>query len=213
MIDAVCAVRNTGMGLNKAAKIFNVPKTSLRRYVNMKTKTPEEVVETKSGRKPVFSAEMEKELVEYVLFMETRLFGLTRQDVRKLAFQLATKNNLKNEFSHLKGIAGKDWLHAFLNRHKDTLSLRSPTGTSFARANGFNKASVNNFFDLLESEVEKQHFDAHRIYNVDKSGLTIVATKVSKVLSLKGRRQAGSITSAERGSLITVVICMSAGGT
>jgi hypothetical protein len=145
------------MGLNKAEKIFNIPKTSLRRYVNRKTKTPEEAVETKSGRKPVFSSEMEKELVENLLFMETRLFGLTRQDVRKLAFQLATKNNLKNGFSQLKDITGKDWLYAFLNRHKETLSLRSPTGTSFARENGFNKTSVNDFFDLLESEVEKQH--------------------------------------------------------
>jgi hypothetical protein len=170
----------------------------------------EEAVHTKSGRKPVFSAEMEKELMDYLLFMETRLIGLTRQDVRRLAFQLATRNDLKNNFSQLKGTAVKDWLYGFLNRHKNTLSLRSPTGTSFARAKGFNSRSVNNF-DLLESEVEKQYFDVHRIYNADESGLTVVASIVPKVLSLKGRNQAGSITSAERVSLITVVVCMSAG--
>jgi hypothetical protein len=84
---------------------------------------------------------------------------------------------------------------------------------SYTRAKGFNRTSVNNFFDLLESEVENQHFDAHRIYNVDESGLTVVESKVPKVLPLKGRHQVGSITSAERGSLITVVVCMSTVGT
>jgi hypothetical protein len=53
---------------------------------------------------------------------------------------------------------------------------------SFARAKGFNRTSENNLFDLLESEVENQHFDAHRIYNVDESGLTAAARKEPKVL-------------------------------
>jgi hypothetical protein len=178
-----------------------------------KLTNPEEAVQTKSGRKPVFSAEMEKELVKYLLFMETSLFGLTRQHVRRLAFQLATRNYLKNKFSQLKGSAGKDLMYGFLKRHKSTLSLRSPTGTSFGRAKGFNKTSVNKLINLLEFEVEEQYFDAHRIDNVDASGLMVVASKVPKVLSLKGRHQIGSITSAERVSLITVVVWMIAGGT
>jgi hypothetical protein len=100
LINAVSAVRNTVMGLNKAEKIFSVPKTSLRRCVNMKNKTTEEVVQTKSGRKPVFSLEIEKELVDYLLFTETRLFGLARQDVRILAFQSATRSDLYRQFYH-----------------------------------------------------------------------------------------------------------------
>jgi hypothetical protein len=53
----------------------------------MKNKNPEEAVQTKSGRKPVFSPETEKELVDYLLFMETRLFGLTRQDLPYSQYQ------------------------------------------------------------------------------------------------------------------------------
>jgi len=39
-----------------------------------------------------------------------------------------------------------------------------------------------------------------------------VQSKVSEVICLRGKRQISSLTSAERGSLITVVAAMSAGG-
>jgi hypothetical protein len=72
----------------------------------MMNKTPEEAVQTKSGRKLVFSPEMENESVDYLLFKERRLFGLTRQDVRSLAFQSSARSDLKNNFSRaLKGTA------------------------------------------------------------------------------------------------------------
>lgn len=50
-------------------------------------------------------------------------------------------------------------------------------------------------------------------YKVDETGLTVVQSKVSEVIGLRGKRQISSLTSAERGSLITVVAAMSAGGT
>ena len=45
---------------------------------------------------------MEKELVEYLLSLESMMFGLTTNDVRNLAFQLAEKNNLPNSFNKAK---------------------------------------------------------------------------------------------------------------
>ena len=45
---------------------------------------------------------MEKELVKYSLSLESMIFGLTTNDVRNLAFQLAEKNNLPNFFKKLK---------------------------------------------------------------------------------------------------------------
>ena len=212
MIRAVTAVRNKEMGLNKAEKLFNVPKTSLRRYVKM-DKPAEEAIRTTLGRKPVFSPAMEAELVDYLVMMENKYFGLTRQDVKMLAFQLAKRNGIKNNFSELRGSAGKDWFYGFLSRHKDKISVRAATGTSLARAKGFSKASVDAFFDLLEVEYARHNFEPSRIFNVDETGLSIVQSKIPKVIALKGKRQVGSVTSAERGSLVTVVACMSAGGT
>jgi hypothetical protein len=62
--------------------------------------------------------------------------------------QLAEDNNLKKSFSELKGCAGKEWLNRFLNCHKNIISM--------TRAEGFNRASVNGFFDILEAELKTQ---------------------------------------------------------
>jgi hypothetical protein len=53
-----------------------------------------------------------------------------------------------------------------------------------------------------------QHNPA-RLYNCDETGIKIVQHKRTKILALKGKRQIPSLQSAERGSLVTVVTCMS----
>lgn len=87
--------------------------------------------------------------------------------------------------------------------------MRRPTGTSFARGFGFSKQKVDAFFDLLEEVYTKGNYTANRIYNVDESGLTLVQSKIPQVIGHKGKRQIASLTSDERGSLMTIVISMS----
>jgi hypothetical protein len=55
-------------------------------------------------------------------------------------------------------------------------------------------------------------YPPYRVYNVDETGLLTVQSKSSKVFALKGRRQVGSLTSAEREVLSMFAVCMSAGG-
>ncbi|KAK9743879.1 DDE superfamily endonuclease [Popillia japonica] len=66
---------------------------------------------------------------------------------------------------------------------------------------------------MLTAEYDKHPYPSDRVFNVDETGLTVVQTKIPHVIGLKGKRQVGAITSAERGSLVTVICCMSAGGT
>ncbi|XP_055918616.1 uncharacterized protein LOC129950719 [Eupeodes corollae] len=68
------------------------------------------------------------------------------------------------------------------------------------------------FFQLLEECIKKYGFLSNRIFNVDETGITTVAKSLGKILATKGRKQVGSLSSSERGQLLTVEICMSADG-
>ncbi|XP_023238520.1 uncharacterized protein LOC111637281 isoform X2 [Centruroides sculpturatus] len=210
MAEAVSMVREKKMGLKKAAKFYEVPKTTLRTLSLQADIRPEQFVKKTLGRKPILPEDIEKQLVEYILSMESIFYGLTRMDLRRMAFQLAVRNKIPNQFK--EGLAGRSWLDHFLNRHKQQLSLRRPTRMSYACTEGFTKEKVLQFFDLLDSEYKKHRYEADRIWNVGETGLIVMQSKVVQVIGLKGKRQIGALTAAERGSLVTVICAMSAGG-
>ena len=66
--------------------------------------------------------------------------------------------------------------------------------------------------DLLESLQYKYHFEPGRMYNVDETGITTVQGVPSKVIDLRGKKQVGYLTSAERGTMSRVIVCMNALG-
>ncbi|XP_039446676.1 uncharacterized protein LOC120426056 [Culex pipiens pallens] len=97
-------------------------------------------------------------------------------------------------------------------RHPE-LSLRAPEATSAARAQGFNKVAVDQFYDIVEAALSTGKFrKPSQFKNVDETCVVTVQSKRSKILALKGRRQVGAITSAERGVLSTACISSSACG-
>ncbi|CAH1956067.1 unnamed protein product [Acanthoscelides obtectus] len=211
MRKAIEDVRNNRLGYLSAAKRYNIPRATLHRLCN-KEGSPDTVCSTTLGRKTALPPELETELVKYLLIMDQMYYGLTRKDLRSMAFQLARRNSLPHPFSFLRESAGKDWLYGFMKRHKASLSIRKPTGTSLNRALGFNKEGANEFFNLLEKLMTEKNFHCDRIYNVDETGLCIVQSKCPEVVSKRGKRQVGVLTSAERGSLVTAVLCMNAAG-
>ncbi|XP_042204018.1 MFS-type transporter clz9-like [Homarus americanus] len=211
MQNAISAVKEKKMGVKAASKEFNVPKTTLRRRVKEKNKIATGSTKMLGPLTTVFSNEQEEELVAHILSMEDRFFGLTTRDVRYIAFQAEERNNLDHKFNKTVGLAGKDWLLGFLRRHPQ-LSIRTPEPTSAARARCFNQTNVDKFFDILSLVQEGHFFPPHRIFNVDETGITTVQTKPTKILGQRGKKQIGSLTSAERGVLATAVCCMSAGG-
>ena len=210
MERALSALKNGDMGLNAAARTYNVPKATLKRHFDGKN------TYAVDGKKVVGSlsdlpAEVEEEIVNHVLKLEESMFGMTSLDLRSLAYQVAVKNNILTRFNAEKQSAGKKWYSLFMKRHPN-LSLRQPEATSLARAKGFNKDRVKEFFDILETLVLDNNIDASRLYNVDETGLSTVQRKPRKILALKGKQQVGSVSSGERGTNTTAVCCVSASG-
>lgn len=212
MAAAIKAVGEERITIGKAAIEFCVPKATLwRRLRGVNKLTAIGNKKDLGSIRPVFNEAQEKEIVNHILEMEQRLFGLTSKDVRYIAYQLAERNGIKHPFNKEKELAGKDWLIGFMERHK-SLSLRTPEATSATRAKSFNREAVENFFNLLETACDKSKFQPARIYNCDETAITTVQTKPSKVIAARGKSQVGCLTSAERGILATAVICMSAAG-
>lgn len=88
-------------------------------------------------------------------------------------------------------------------RHSD-LSLRKPESTSLLRSAGFNKDRVQEFFENYCSLLEKFHFKAEQIYNIDETGITTVM-RPPRIVTEKGKKQVGQVSSGERGELVTFV--------
>jgi len=76
---------------------------------------------------------------------ERKFFGLTMTDVMRLAYQLAVRNGIKNQFCKRNAKAGRKWLKNFLCRHPH-ISVRIPEGQSPLGARGFTLDLVVQFF-------------------------------------------------------------------
>ena len=204
MHAAVAAV-NSGLSIRKAAEKYNISFSTIRDRVKAG-----KCYELSLGRKCVFSIDQEREIEQHVLLLAKMYFGVTPIELRRIAFEFATKNGIKQTFSAEKGIAGKDWFYGFITRHPN-LSLRKPEATSVNRVQAFNRNEVQHFFSNLEAVISKQKFPATRIYNVDETGISTVQIP-SRIVAPKGIKQVGSITSWERGRNITVCCAFSAAG-
>lgn len=210
MKDAVSRVIN-GESLREVAKTMGISKSSLHRNVGKFKKDPDSRLEPNYTHKQVFSVDMEQNLANYLKTCSQMFYGLTPRQVRVLAFELGSMNNLNmpDTWTERK-MAGKEWLHHFLLRNPQ-LSIRQPEATSLARASSFNRTNIAKFFDNLEELIMSTKATGFVIYNLDESGCTTVQG-VPKVVAPRGQKQVGQITSQERGELVTICGIVSATG-
>lgn len=97
MKKALQKVLTKEAGYKKTALRYGIPKTTLIRYVKKINNGEEVKINSRQlgPLKTIFNEEEEEELAQYLKNMEERLFGLTTLDLRRLAYQLALKNNKK----------------------------------------------------------------------------------------------------------------------
>lgn len=161
--------------IRKAAGFYDIALSTLRRYVKKATADPLERFSANYEVNRVFSLAEEKELFDYVMFACKIFHGLTKKQIKSLAYQLAVKNNKTFPRSwELNEEAGEDWLKGFRKRFPG-MTLRAPEATSLARITAFNKTSVSEFYENVKEIYSKMKHCLHpSIYNLDETCLMTV---------------------------------------
>lgn len=150
-------------------------------------------------------------MVEYIQKAALLQYGLTLRDVKVLAYQFAKQNHKNYDKSwDVNKMAGKYWLHIFPKKYTHELALRKPEATSFARSTAFNKENVALVFENYKKALEKNPgITDFNIWNCYETGISTVHIPPN-VLASKGLKQVGSMTSAERGTNITMICAINA---
>lgn len=202
-----------GDSLRKAAEKHGVNHCSLLRYIRKRDESGEDENQEMGYRahNRVFNEEQERELSKYLIRCADIYFGLSKKEVRKLAYELTVKYELSRPRTWDDNkLAGEEWFRMFMRRNPE-LSVRAAQATSLSRATSFNKHNVDAFYDNLMTVMDRHKFEPQDIYNADETGITTVQ-KPDRVVARRGARQVGSITSAERGTLVTVAFAANAIG-
>ena len=159
----------------------------------------------------VFNKDQERALSKYLIRCADIYFGLSKKEVRKLAYELTIKYNISRSRTWDEtGMAGEEWFRMFIKRNPK-LSVRAAQATSFSRETSFNKTNVYVFYDNLTIVVDRYNFEPQDIYNTEETGITTVQ-RPDRVVARHGARQVGSVTSAEMGTLVTVTFAVNAIG-
>ena len=162
-----------------------IPKSSLHTFVQRKgrkTKT--------KGRPRTFSRETEAHVVKLLKTTAALGWPLDRADLTELFTNLVQKAGMKTQFS--SGRPGKDFIRAFLNRHKEDLSLKKTEILKLKRAQAEHPrviktfiASLRQAFSLAGIDPDNLN-DARRVLNLDETGFSSKAS-AKKVIVERGK--------------------------
>lgn len=217
MEGAVRSVISGQMKFSDALTEYGVCRTTLRRQLqkwkaSQNTDVNSYEYAPKLDVKRVFTHSEEAALVKYAVDICHMQYGLTLKGFRVLAYKYAiAKGKPVPTTWETEERASEEWLRSFRSRNPG-LSLRKPEPTSLSRSTSFNKHTVGLFFENLMRAHEKYGpFSPDRIFNMDETALTTIQ-KPEKILAPTGQKQVGKATSQERGTLVTMIGCISASG-
>ncbi|KAG6441729.1 hypothetical protein O3G_MSEX002003 [Manduca sexta] len=109
---AMEAITEGKMSQYAAAEFYNIPRTTLRDHLLSGSTVK------RTGRYPTLNREQEKQLLNRLRDKNKRL-KLTTKMICREAFIFCEEYNLKHNFNKNIGLAGRDWLKPFLERHPE----------------------------------------------------------------------------------------------
>lgn len=204
--SAVSDVKNQNVSVYAAAKKHGIPLSTLRRRVL--NQQPKHI-----GQGPILSLAMEKELVDWAIYLGEIGDGVTREEFLEIAGQL----NTLDEAGHQKfksEMPSKGWLQNFMKRHPE-VSFRKQSYLSRASAVVSERdirAYYSKIYNYLESNDLLELLSCpERWLNGDETNFQLNAVP-PKVLSKKGKKVVYRVEKAKPKESVTGMYTFSADG-
>lgn len=206
--DAINCYKNGGKGVTfrSVARKFGVPRSTLERWVNKR-----ESAHFRSGRDTVLSTEIEEYLIEALLYLSDLGWTLDNEQLKLIVKSYLDSMDLQTVFKN--NIPGDDWLHHFMNRWKDRLTLRNPDYVNNAKVRELTDAVIDGFFQMLTQLVNQLGITdlPERFYNLNETGLNLDPKK-KKAFHHRGIKNGQYVMPSVGKTLYTVLFCGNAGG-
>lgn len=200
MSQAIKAVLEKKKSIRVASLHYNVPKSTLGDRISGRV-----CIGAVSGPAKYLTADEELELCRFLVRCSAIGYPKTRTEAISLVQNIVERKGIKT------CVTG-GWWESFCRRHP-TLTLRTPAPLSTARAHSTDPDVLHRFFDMLEEVFTT--YDLHdkpcQVFNMDESGLPLDVTP-SRAICVRGMKNPVAPSSGDK-SQITVVACVSAGGT
>ncbi len=145
----------------------------------------------------------EQALVDWLTYLSDTAHPLCKRTIRYYVQDLCGKRPSKN------------WVYAFLKRHKGPIKLAKTTGLDPRRAQAFNRVVVGRYFKMLQEICQKHEIPIENIYNMDEKGVQRGGGRKSaqrKYFVSRHARANYKYRSANL-ELITIIECVCADGT
>ena len=121
------AMRNKEMGSYKASRFFSLPQTTLQSCVKDR-ESSSEAIKQKWVRSKFFLVKEKMIWLSTIFWWKESFWVWQRQaDVVCLAYQLAVRNGMKNQFCTRIEKTRRQWLKNFIRRHQE-ISVTTPEG-------------------------------------------------------------------------------------
>lgn len=191
-------LREAGEPIERLARRFGVPKSTIHRYVKNKT-----LERPSAGNKPALQYFGEELVVEWILKHESIGMCVPVNAMTAMAQRVA----IKLDRPWFKGNRG--WLAGFMNRHSN-IAKRMAEATEHSRLQAIHPVVVSDFFDKLEALVKNR--PAHLIWNVDETGTDLMNVQTGKVLATRGSKNVVTPRSPHRDRFSFVIFASASGG-
>ena len=189
------------MPVSKAAKLYNIPRTTLRDRLSGRVH-----IDTVTTKLPLFTLLEESKLADHIKTMASYGYGYTRQECVNIASDITIQlgKRAKGNPLSLKLFLG------FIKRWPE-LRVLKPRGLEYTRARMTSETTVSSYFENLQKCLNEHGLvdKPHLIFNLDEKGVT---TEHKPPYVIGSVTHCPPAVTPGRGKTVTILGCISASG-